>query len=264
MNSTNQKKYLSASRKHLWMSKEDELLKNLVKEMGPKRWDSIAKCMGNGRTASQCNKRWKWKLSPDVCTEKKRSDVEDKFIMHMHRLVGNQWTLICKYLTGRVPYDIKNRFNALVKAKANGKESVKSVSQTDLQLFVKENPHVIKTGFVSKYASETKHTTNNHSIHQKLSISSSRGTSKPYDEIGGDIYNLVRNEYFNQDNISKKIKLLHHYCADDLADQAALQAGHGCEDVTYGLVFTQICNDSHYHEHMNTIIHDCLISLTKR
>ena len=51
--------------KGTWRKEEDDLLKKVVEEHGPKNWSFISKFI-SGRNPKQCRTRWKDHLSPDI------------------------------------------------------------------------------------------------------------------------------------------------------------------------------------------------------
>jgi hypothetical protein len=52
-----------------WTSEEDQILKQKVKEFGPKKWKEIATFLV-GRIAKQCRERWFNNVDPNLNKEK--------------------------------------------------------------------------------------------------------------------------------------------------------------------------------------------------
>jgi len=113
-------------RKGPWLPHEDELLKRLIEEHGPKEWSYIAEQIP-GRVGKQCRERYFNHLAPDVRKDAWTA-LEDDAIIHAHHVVGNKWTNIAKMLgNGRSPNSIKNRWHSSLKnriATSGGEEEL--------------------------------------------------------------------------------------------------------------------------------------------
>ena len=68
---------------------EDELLRQLVTEHGPKNWSVIASGI-TGRSGKSCRLRWCNQLNPDVKKEP-FSEWEDAVVITAHATHGNKW-----------------------------------------------------------------------------------------------------------------------------------------------------------------------------
>ena len=134
--------------KQFWTPEEDALLRRFVIEIGPNHWGTIAKCIGNGRTSQQCSKRWNYKISPNI-VDKNYSHAEDEFILYMQSRFGNKWAEISRFLNGRSPLNIKNRYNVLLRSQNCVKSEI--VLESELISFLQENPTVKRTKFTSEY-----------------------------------------------------------------------------------------------------------------
>jgi len=117
-----------------WKKNEDDILKQLVTEYGPKNWSYIASKMndhGIKRLGKQCRERWYNHLSPEVRKDP-WTEEEDKVIIEAHNKFGSKWTAISSLLKGRTPNAIKNRWNSTLKRiLANGGSQRKRRKSSD-------------------------------------------------------------------------------------------------------------------------------------
>jgi hypothetical protein len=130
-----------------WKKNEDDYLRNLVLEYGPKNWSYIATKMndqGIKRLGKQCRERWYNHLSPDVRKDP-WTDEEDKIIIDAHNKFGSKWTAISSLLKGRTPNAIKNRWNSTLKRVllTGGTVKKKRKSTDEKSLFVEKLPEEI-------------------------------------------------------------------------------------------------------------------------
>ncbi|CAA3007740.1 myb-related 3R-1 isoform X1 [Olea europaea subsp. europaea] len=72
-----------------WSREEDEIIVDLVKKFGPKKWSTIAQYLP-GRIGKQCRERWHNHLNPGINKEAWTQE-EELALIHAHQIYGNKW-----------------------------------------------------------------------------------------------------------------------------------------------------------------------------
>ena len=96
------------SQRMKWSFDTDRQLTELVRLNGPKKWDSIGRCVEN-RTGKQCRERWVNQLNPML--KQGPWSVEESFLVFILQTednYNNQWSEMSKMITCRTDGQIKN------------------------------------------------------------------------------------------------------------------------------------------------------------
>ena len=96
-----------------WSEAEDEVISNLVEDLGTKHWTHIAVILaerfpGVKRSSKQCRERWVNHLDPTL-RKAPWSDDELMALYKCHQQHGNQWAVIAAALPGRTDNSVKSR-----------------------------------------------------------------------------------------------------------------------------------------------------------
>lgn len=92
-----------------WSRSDDVNLKQLVAQYGEK-WDIIAP-MFKDRTDQQIQQRWAKVLNPDLIKGPWTREEDDKVIELVRRYGPKKWTLIARYLNGRIGKQCRERWH---------------------------------------------------------------------------------------------------------------------------------------------------------
>ena len=102
-------------RSRSWSQEEDDLVQVLVSQVGPKKWALIASQL-SGKTQKQAYARWRDYLQPGL-TSRPWTRWEEIHLLDCQAHIGNQWAILARFMPGRSPNAIKNRFHATKRKK---------------------------------------------------------------------------------------------------------------------------------------------------
>ena len=91
--------------------KEDENLKQLIKNFGSKDWQLIASHT-SGRNGKQCRERWVNHIRPGI-KKAPWNEREHLILKDAREIYGNNWALISKYISGRTCNDLKTHSKSM-------------------------------------------------------------------------------------------------------------------------------------------------------
>lgn len=118
-----------------WSRNDDVTLKQLVAQYGEK-WDIISP-MFKDRTDQQVQQRWAKVLNPDLIKGPWTREEDDKVIELVRRYGPKKWTLIARYLNGRIGKQCRERWhnhlNPNIKKTAWTEEEDKIIYQAHMQ-----------------------------------------------------------------------------------------------------------------------------------
>ncbi|OHT12834.1 Myb-like DNA-binding domain containing protein [Tritrichomonas foetus] len=117
MNKAQTSENKAACKRKKFTPEEDEILRDLVGKMGPKKWDEIALQIP-GRSGRQCRDRYNNYLVPGFFNGQ-WSPEEDRLLSERVREIGSQWSKIATFFVNRSANALKNRWNYFVSKEIN-------------------------------------------------------------------------------------------------------------------------------------------------
>jgi len=117
MNET-KKIFKEKKRRNIWSKEEDYSLLDIVKGRGIKNWDDIAnlhnKANKTTKAGKQCRERYRNYIKQGNESGKWSQQEKLAFIL-LHKIYGNQWSHLSKYLKPRNDISIKNYYYSLIR-----------------------------------------------------------------------------------------------------------------------------------------------------
>ncbi|KAK8880960.1 hypothetical protein M9Y10_003666 [Tritrichomonas musculus] len=150
----------SNSRIH-WTEEENKQLKNLVKQYGAKKWNTIGSILKT-KTGKQCRDHYMNVLDPDIKNTLWTVEEEKTLLQKYHQL-GPHWSQIKNFLPGRTTGMIKNYIQMLMKR--NGDKFFKVPQNDDYEFNPNSNSFSENDASFDFESKETETRQNEFSIH---------------------------------------------------------------------------------------------------
>eukprot|EP00963_Diacronema_lutheri_P006861 scaffold614_cov378-Pavlova_lutheri.AAC.9 len=140
-----------------WTQEEDEMLSELVAQLGGRDWQEVAKKLsaatGIERQSKSCRQRWTDQLDPKL-NHRPFSKEESELVVKYQKVYGNHWSLIASKLGNRSANMVKNHWYSMkrkfIRIKTQGsvelsrRGSASSDSHTKGVPLSERNPQCVK------------------------------------------------------------------------------------------------------------------------
>lgn len=115
----------------VWTNVEDQILKAAVSKYGLTQWARVASLLPK-KTAKQAKARWNEYLNPSI-DRSKWTDEEDKKLLHLAKLIPNQWRSIGPVM-GRTATQCVERYQTLIDRQMNKEGDPGNEDDEDIDL----------------------------------------------------------------------------------------------------------------------------------
>ena len=135
-----------------WSLEEDNLLKEWIEKVGPKKWEQCGQYI-HGRTGKQCREHWSNCLNPELIKGEWTYE-EDFLIMEFYEKCNGSWKKMVHLFNGRTENSIKNRFFSQLRKIATKKmglserRSCAKIKLDELKQYLKEGLLIAKRDFL--------------------------------------------------------------------------------------------------------------------
>ena len=116
-----------------WTKEENELLLNIVKKVGPRKWKEISRIIKT-KTGKQCRDHYVNCLDPKI-NNSLWTEEEEKILLLKYEEIGPHWSKIQKYLPGRTNLMVKNYINNVLKRSGNNFDKINAYGN-DVNFFI--------------------------------------------------------------------------------------------------------------------------------
>ncbi len=201
-------------KKGKWTNKEDEIVKNLVKDYG-ENWKLVSKIL-KSRSIKQIRFRYENYLKEGICLLN-YSENEDNLLCKLYRNFKNKWSLYKKYLPNRSSQKIKRRIESLIKRNIilddfcqndknnillNEKKSGDEDKETIISIYENDNSLSIQNKYsISHYIGKNIFL---HKINLSTIFSSGMDNSKDNIQLIDNSYDSENSEILNNEQLSNK------------------------------------------------------------
>ena len=194
-------------RKGQWTVYEDKLLKEWIKQNGPRKWEQCGKYI-QGRSGKQCREHWNNCLNPELIKGEWTPE-EDYLIMQFYEKCNGSWKKIIYLFNGRTENSIKNRFFSQLRRIATKDMTVEErkycskIKLEELKNFVNEAISETKNDFLKRNPMNEIEL-NNYLNKMELKINKKVLEENENNEINKD-KNLIRKRKRSKEDLSEEL-----------------------------------------------------------